>query len=83
MSVIIPDWVLQASRMTEAEMKQEISVMLFAMHRLTLAQAARFAEMDRIAFQHLIASRGLYVHYDEEDFEKDLATIRALPSQAE
>lgn len=81
MSVVIPDSVLQASRMSASEVKQEIAVMLFDKSKLTLAQAARFAEMDRISFQHLIASRGLYVHYDEDDFEKDLATIRELQSR--
>ncbi len=42
-----------ATRMTEAEMRQEIAVMLFQREKLTLAQASRFAGMHRVAFQHL------------------------------
>jgi predicted HTH domain antitoxin len=37
MSVIIPDEILMATRMTEAEMRQEIAIMLFQREKLTLA----------------------------------------------
>jgi hypothetical protein len=45
MSLVVPDEILTATRMTEAEMRQEIAVMLFQREKLTLAQASRFAEM--------------------------------------
>ncbi len=51
MSIDISDEILSATRMTEAEMRQEIAVMLFQKEKLTLAQASRFARMNRIAFQ--------------------------------
>lgn len=57
MSVVVPDEILTATHMTEAEMRQEIAVMLFQREKLTLAQASRFADMHRVAFQHLLASR--------------------------
>ena len=66
------------SRMTEAEMRQEIAVMLFQKEKLTLAQASRFAGMNRIAFQHLLASRQIPVHYDVEDFEQDIKNLREM-----
>jgi predicted HTH domain antitoxin len=78
MSIAIPDEILAATRMTEAEMKLEISVMLFQKEKLTLAQASRFAGMNRIAFQHLLASRQIPVHYDVEDFEQDIKTLREM-----
>jgi predicted HTH domain antitoxin len=78
MSVAIPDEILAATRMTEAEMKLEISVMLFQKEKLTLAQASRFAGMNRIAFQHLLASRQIPVHYDVEDFEQDIKNLRQM-----
>lgn len=46
--------------------------------RLTLGQASRLAEMDRLRFQQLLASRDIPVHYEIEDFEADLATLRGL-----
>lgn len=52
--------------------------MLFEREKLTLAQASRFAEMSRARFQFLLASRGLPMHYDVEEFEQDLETLRDL-----
>jgi predicted HTH domain antitoxin len=73
MSIDISDEILSATRMTEAEMRQEIAVMLFQKEKLTLAQASRFAGMNRIAFQHLLP-----VHYDVEDFEQDIKNLREM-----
>ncbi len=78
MSVVVPDEILAATRMTEAEMRQEIAVMLFEKEKLTLAQASRFARMHRIAFQHLLASRHIPVHYDVADFEQDIQNLREM-----
>ncbi len=74
MSIDISDEILSATRRTEAEMRPEIAVMLFQKEKLTLAQASRFAGMNRIAFQHLLASRPIPVHYDVEDFEPERGT---------
>ena len=78
MNVSIPDEILESARMSEAELRQEIAVLLFEKDRITLAQASVLAGMDRLRFQHLLASRGIPVHYDVEDFEEDLATLRDL-----
>lgn len=78
MSIFISDEVLTATRMTEAEMKQEIAVMLFEKEKLTLAQASRLAGMNRIVFQHLLASRQIPVHYDVEDLEQDIRNLKEM-----
>lgn len=78
MSVNIPDDVLLSARMSEAELRQEIAVMLYERERITLAQAAQLAGMDRLRFQHLLASRDIPVHYDLAEFEADLETLRKL-----
>jgi predicted HTH domain antitoxin len=78
MSVTIPDEVLEAARMSDAELRQELAVLLFQRDRLTLAQASHLAGMDLLSFQHLLASRGIPMHYDLEDFEQDLSTLRDL-----
>lgn len=46
--------------------------------RLTLAQAARFAGVDRIVFHRLLAHHGVPLNYDFSDFEQDLASLRSL-----
>lgn len=76
MGVLIPDEVVHATHMTEAELKQEIAVALFQREKLTLAQAARFAGMPRIQFQQLLASRMIPVHFGMEDYREDLDTLR-------
>lgn len=78
MSVTIPDEILQTARMSEEELRQELAVLLFQKDRLTLGQASRLAGMDLLRFQHLLASREIPVHYDVEEFEQDLATLRSL-----
>jgi predicted HTH domain antitoxin len=78
MSVIIPDEILHATRMTEAEFKQEIAIFLFEKEKLTLAQASRLAGVNRLQFQHLLASRQIPVHYNVAEFEEDLRTLQQL-----
>lgn len=52
--------------------------MLFQKEKLTLAQASRFALMNRIAFQHLLASRQIPVHYGVEDFQQDIKNLQEM-----
>lgn len=78
MAVTIPDEIARASRMAEAEPKQEIAVLLYERERLTLAQAARLAGMTRLQFQHLLASRQIPVHSDVAGLEEDLETLEEL-----
>lgn len=78
MSVIISDEILQATHMSESELKQEIAILLFQKEKLTLGQASRLAEMTQLEFQHLLASRQIPVHYDIAEFEEDLKTLRKL-----
>jgi predicted HTH domain antitoxin len=78
MSITITDEVLAATRMTETEMRQEIAILLFQKEKLTLAQASRFARMHRVAFQHLLASRQISLHYGVEDFEQDIQNLREM-----
>jgi predicted HTH domain antitoxin len=78
MGVLIPDEVLQATRMTAEELRQEIAVLLFQKEKLTLSQASRLGGMNRLRFQHLLASRGIPVHYDTAEFEADLKILKEL-----
>lgn len=80
MSVLIPDEVVLATRLTEEELRREIAILLFAQDRLTLAQASRLTSMSRIEFQHLLASRRIPVHYDVQELAEDLETAKTLRS---
>ncbi len=78
MSVVIPDNIVQATHMSEMELKQEIAILLFQKEKLTLAQAAELASMTQLHFQHLLASRSIPIHYDVQDLEDDIKTLRKL-----
>jgi predicted HTH domain antitoxin len=78
MGVLIPDDVLQATGMTAEELRQEIAVLLFQKEKLTLSQASRLAVMNRLQFQHLLASRAIPMHYGTAEFEADLKTLKEL-----
>jgi predicted HTH domain antitoxin len=78
MSVVIPDDILQAARMSEAEFRLELAVMLFALDKLTLAQASRLAGLGRAEFQHLLGSRRIAPHYGVAELHEDVAALRDL-----
>ena len=78
MGVFIPDDILQATRMSEEELKRELAILLFQKEKLTLGQASRLAGMNLLQFQHLLASRQIPVHYDVAEFEEDLKALQEL-----
>jgi predicted HTH domain antitoxin len=62
MPVTISDEVLTAAHMAEPELKQELALSLFQRERLTLAQASHLVEMNKFAFQVLLADRQIPIH---------------------
>ena len=78
MSVVIPDHILQAAGMSEAELKLEIAIILYQHRGLSTGKARRLAGMNLIEFQRELASRGICVNYDVEDFQSDLKTLQKL-----
>lgn len=78
MSVVIPDDILQAARMSEAELKLEIAIMLYQQRKLSTGKARRLAGIHLIDFQRELASRGICINYDVEDFQADLKTLQRL-----
>jgi predicted HTH domain antitoxin len=78
MSLVIPDDILLASRMTPDELLREIAILLYQKEKLTLGQASKLARMSRLQFQFLLASRQIPIHYDIAEFEADLRTLREM-----
>lgn len=79
MSVVISDEILQASRLSPNEFRQEIALYLFQTGRLTLGYASQLAEMPLNAFRQLLKQRNIPLYsYDVEDFELDLKNLREL-----
>jgi predicted HTH domain antitoxin len=78
MNVIIPEAIVQATRMSPEEILREIAVLLFQQDKLSCGQAAELAEMNQREFRHLLASRQIPLHYGVEEFEQDLRTLEEL-----
>jgi predicted HTH domain antitoxin len=78
MSVVISDEILQTTRMSAGEIMQELAILLFQKEKLTLGQASQLAGMTQLQFQHLLASRQISIHYDIEDLEADIKTLREM-----
>jgi predicted HTH domain antitoxin len=78
MTLQIFDEILKTANITPEELQQEIALMLFQREKLTLGQASRLSGLGRLAFQRLLASRQIPVHYDIKEYEEDLNTLREL-----
>jgi predicted HTH domain antitoxin len=76
MSVVIPDNILQATKMTEDELKLEVAIMLYKQQKISSGKVRTWTGLTVIEFQHELAKRGLYINYDVEDFQSDLQTLR-------
>jgi predicted HTH domain antitoxin len=79
MTLTIADDVLHAAKLSAEQLRMELAIALVQGDRLTLAQAADLAEVDRLTFQHVLAGRRVAVHYTAEDWQEDLRTIQAAP----
>lgn len=71
-TINLPD----ALQISEADLRTELAISLFQQERITLGTASQLADLHQIEFQRLIASRGICVHYDIEDLEQDLKSLR-------
>ena len=77
MSLVIPDQFLQVAKISEAQLKLEIAILLFEQEKITLGTASQFANMDQLEFQRILGSRKVPIHYGVDDFRQDLKTLKA------
>jgi len=77
-SIEIPREVVHVSRMTPEELGRELAVYLFQRGKLSFGKAREMAKMTVWAFQQLLGTRGVPVHYDVQDYEQDLITLQEL-----
>jgi len=78
MALTLPDEILQATKLTEAELHAELAIALFQQERLTLGQASLVASLPQLDFQRLLASRRIPLHYGLEAMESDLRRAERL-----
>jgi len=78
MSVLIPDDILRATKMTEDELKLEIAIMLYKQEKISSGKARAWTGLTVIEFQHELAKRELCINYDVEDFKADVKTLQSM-----
>jgi len=74
----LPSDVLLATRLTKSELKVELAIHLFDQGKLSLGKARELADMDIWQFMQLLGGRGITAHYDVEEYEDDLDTLKRL-----
>lgn len=75
MQLTLEDDLVSAARLTEGQARLTLALNLFAEDRLTLAQAARLAGLNRLAFQGELAARQIASHVGAEEFASDGESI--------
>ncbi len=78
MSLLIPDELVKASGLSEAELLQELVLLLFEREKLTLGKASRLLGITQLEFQKLLASHNLYIHYNVQDLHEDVRNLKEL-----
>ena len=78
MNISLPDQLMEGIQVNEAELPFELALGLFVDRKATLGQASRLAGVSRPAFIDILGARRIPMHYDEEDLESDLESLRLL-----
>ena len=74
----VPQDILDSVRLTAADLKVEMAIHLYEQRRLSIGKARELAGMALWEFRQLLASRGISPHYDIEDLDEDVSTLREM-----
>jgi predicted HTH domain antitoxin len=75
MSLIISEDIVKASGLSEEQLTLELIILLFQRKKISIGKASQLAQMPLLQFQQELASRNIYIHYDESDLEIDLKNL--------
>lgn len=74
------DKVINSTGLTDDELRIELAVRLYEDGKITVGQGGTMTGLGSIRFQQELGKRKIAWHYDIEDFEADLETLRKLSS---
>ena len=74
----LDDKVINSTGLTEQELRIELAVRLYEDEKITVGQGGTMTGLGSIRFQQELGKRKIAWHYDVEDFEADLETLRKL-----
>jgi predicted HTH domain antitoxin len=73
----IPDDILEAAGLTEADRLIGLAVHLYAERRVTIGQALRISRLSRVDFEKELARRDISL-YSVEDLNRDVEALKEL-----
>lgn len=74
----IPQDVLDSARLTVNDIKTELAIALYTQGRLSVGKARELAGLSLWEFRQLCAFRKISPHYDVDDLNDDMETLRQL-----
>ncbi len=80
LSLAIPDSIVQAIRLPEKRLREEmlleLALALYAQDALSFGKARELAGLSKYEFSQILGQRGIARHYGEAELEDDLAYAR-------
>jgi len=77
-TIQLPREVLHATRLTSDELRVELAIHLFEQGKLSFGKAREMAALDAWTFQQILGSRAIPVHYGQDEYAEDLATLQEI-----
>jgi predicted HTH domain antitoxin len=74
----IQEDILRKANMSENDFLQEMAIFLYQKQKLSFGLAAQFANLNYANFQFLLGENQVAVHYNTDDLNDDLETIKKL-----
>ena len=75
MVIHIPDQVMDSLQLSESDLLLELAVALYSAQKISFGKARELANMDWLSFRQILSTRNIPAHYDEQDFQVDLAAL--------
>lgn len=74
----IPQDILDSARLKLPDLKIELALLLYSQYRLSIGKARELADLSLWEFRQLLGFRKIPVHYDVNDLNDDVATLKQM-----
>ena len=78
MALVINDKLLKDLKLNEEQIRVDFACYLYEKKTISTGKARKLAGLDQISFQKELAKRNIFIHYSEEDLNKELKNLNLL-----
>ncbi len=78
MAVTISDSELHQLKMNDKQFRIELACLFYEHDKMSIGQAAKFAQLDRLDFQAELDKREINIKYSVDDLNSDMQTFEKL-----